>query len=52
MYLKLLSHLVHNYWKKRDREIEVKIDWVAKKSCLDAIELEHKLCSFNISGVF
>ena len=33
--------------KKREREIEVTIEKAAKKSCLDATELEQNLCRLN-----
>ena len=33
--------------KRREREIGVKMEKVAKKSCLDATELEQNLCSLN-----
>ena len=36
--------------KNREREIGVTIEKVAKKSCLDIIELEQKLCSLNSSA--
>ena len=36
--------------KKRETEIGVTIEKNAKKSCLDATELEHKLCSLNSSA--
>ena len=36
--------------KNREREIGVTIEKVAKKSCLDIIELEQNLCSLNSSA--
>ena len=36
--------------KKRETEIGVTIEKNAKKSCLDATELEHKLCRLNSSA--
>ena len=36
--------------KKRERKIGVTIEKVAKKSCLDATELEQNLCSLNSSA--
>ena len=36
--------------KKREREIGVTIEKVAKTSCLDATELEQNLCSLNSSA--